>query len=357
MKLKIYMALVSISILMFIFLEAKSSRNFPQGWPWRGVDMPAYVVESEPEVIDFIINNSIKYVRIHIFLKRSMKRYHLNSKEALEKNLEWAKVAIKKFNKKGIKSFITVADFPISLNRCADKRRLDYWMDKACINQIYKVVKTTVERMKSTNILGYEFLGEPVVIIKRKAMQPPNWNGIFENIIKITRRIDKSRWLFYSPGPWGLPYEYSRVVPFKDNRVIYNAHIYIPHKYTHQGIHKNRTLYEYPGFINGEYWNKERLLKSLQPLIEFQKRWNRPISISEFSTLLWAKGGEKYLKDLIDIFNTYNWSWFYFNIGGFYRGWDVRYEGVIDKRLKKRYLKLDNSSKRFLLLKRYLEER
>lgn len=348
----------NILILILIsnyILFAKDS--FPEGWPWKGVDTMAYVIDTDPKALQFIIDNKIKYVRIHFFKKKVMKDYDVNADEALELNLNWAKTINDKLTLHGIRSFITLADFPVSLKACIDKRKSAYWKNKSCIDQIYHDVNKTVSYFKNSNILGYEFLGEPVVVKHGKSFQPENWNNIFKNIIMITRKIDKIKWLFYSPGPWGLPKGYNEVIPFNDSKIIYNAHMYNPHRYTHQNVRHNKNSYVYPGWIHYKYWDKDALQKNLTPLIKFQEKYNKPVAISEFSTALWAEDSNRYLADLIEIFNQHQWSWMYFNIGSQYKGWDTRFDAKLDKAYKKIYTYKGNKSKRFLTLQQFYEKK
>jgi len=344
-------------LVLIIFIGTFSfATTLPKGWPWRGVDIMAYTVESDPTALEFIINNNIKYVRIHLFKKKVMQEYNISAKKALSLNLQWAKKINNQLSLHGIQSFITIADFPISPKECNDKRNISYWKDNSCINQIYTDVNKTVSFFKNSSILGYEFLGEPVVVKNKKALQPKDWNIIFQNIITLTRKIDKTKWLFYSPGPWGLPEAYAKVKPFKDDKIIYNAHMYTPHRYTHQQIGSYSNSYIYPSYISLKKWNKKALEKNLFPLIAFQKKYNKPISISEFSAALWAEGSEQYLEDLITIFNQNQWSWMYFNIGSKYKGWDARFDAKLDKSQKKIYTYMGEKSKRFNMLKKYLIE-
>ncbi len=345
---------IFILCMMAIFLYAKPVVS-PENWSWRGVDIMAYTIKTDPQAVKFIIDNKINYVRIHIFKKKVMEKFNLNGNQALDLNLKWAKEIYKKLDKAGIKSFITIADFPVSLTTCINKRKTVYWQNSVCINQIYSDVQKTVEYFKDTNLLGYEFLGEPVVVKHGKSLQPENWNQIFKNIIKITRKVDKNKWLFYSPGPWGLPIDYDKVVPFDDNKIIYNAHMYMPHSFTHQLIGKNKIRHAYPGRIGLTYWDKQKLESMLKPLIDFQEKYHKPVCISEFSAALWAEGANKYLSDLIEIFNEYNWGWFYFNIGSYFKGWDARYDAYIDQKGNKKYIYNGINSKRFQMLKVYLQ--
>jgi len=323
---------------------------------FRGVGTTALSYYYDKSAIDFIIKEKIPSARIHIYILNTMKKLDVNASEALELNLKWSREIYQKLNDNNISSMITISDFPITKTKCIDKTKSIYWSSEECINQIYRVVERTVNEFNNSNLIGYEFFGEPVVQRFGKSLEPSNWNDIFKKIIKITRNLDKNKYLFYSVAPWGIASHYFKVKPFNDNKIIYNAHMYQPHKYTHQRVKRIKDEYSYPLWIWTRHWNKDKLSEQLKPLIEFSKRYNKPISISEFSVILWAKNSNVYLKDLLDIFEENSISWYYFNIGSLYKGWDARYIGFVDDRFRKHYNYKGNNSKRFKLLKSYFEE-
>lgn len=321
----------------------------------RGVGTTALSYYHDKSSIDFIIQEKIPSVRIHIYILNTMKKFDVNASEALELNLKWSREIYQKLDDNNITSLVTISDFPISKSECIDKRESIYWSSEDCINQIYNVVERTVNEFNNTKLIGYEFFGEPVVQRFGKSLEPSNWNKTFRNIIKITRKIDKNKYLLYSVAPWGIASHYTKVKPFDDNKIIYNAHMYQPHKYTHQRVKRIKDKYNYPLWIWFRKWDKDKLSEQLKPLIDFGKKYNKPISISEFSVILWAENSNKYLKDLLDIFEEHSISWYYFNIGSIYKGWDARYIGWVDDKFDKHYRYEGNNSKRFELLKSYLE--
>lgn len=323
---------------------------------FRGVGTTALSYYYDKSAIDFIIQEQIPSVRIHIYILNTMKKLDVNSTKSLELNLKWSKEIYKRLDDNNISSMITISDFPISKTKCINKRKKSYWQNQDCINQIYKVVKETVNIFKDTNLIGYEFLGEPVVQKMGRSLEPNNWNSVFKNIIKITRGIDREKYLLYSVAPWAISSHYHKVKPFNDNKIIYNAHMYQPHKYTHQKVKRIKEAYGYPLWIWFRRWDKDKLYEQLKPLIDFGKKYDKPISISEFSVILWAENSNKYLQDLLEIFNENGMSWYYFNIGSLYKGWDARYIGCVDENMKKYYNYEGKNSKRFKLLNRYFRE-
>ena len=93
---------------------------------------------------------------------------------------------------------------------------------------------------------------------------------------------------------------------------IYTVHCYLPHGYTHQGVHGAKMVGAYPGVKHdGRVWNKEMLRRSLEPVVKFQQQYKVPIYVGEFGAARWAPGAEQYLADYIDLFEEYGWDWTY----------------------------------------------
>jgi hypothetical protein len=88
--------------------------------------------------------------------------------------------------------------------------------------------------------------------------------------------------------------------------------MYKPGEFTHQGV-RHPLGVTYPGTIAGKYWDKAQLEITLQPVVEFQKKYGVHIYIGEISAIRWAPDNSayRYLKDLIEIFRSHNWDWSY----------------------------------------------
>ena len=108
--------------------------------------------------------------------------------------------------------------------------------------------------------------------------------------------------------------------------LIYSVHAYCPIQYTHQ-IRKDSLVWHYPGYVQGIKYDREALRKDLMPVREFQLKYNVPIFVGEFSTSVWAPGGEKYLEDLIDIFEEFGWDWTYHAFRE-WAGWSLEHVGT-----------------------------
>jgi len=343
------------SIIAVMLLSTLSqAEEMPKGWPWKAIDTGSTTIYKDPKVLDFIVEQGIKYVRVHIFIKNTMRQKDVSAQEALELNLKWTKDIYERLAKDGVNTFLTISDYPVDLVTCVKKAESDYWEEKKCTDQIESFSKQTIDYFKDTNLLGYQFFGEPVVRRDNKWLTPVEWTEIFKNLITYRDKVDSSKYLIYSHGPWNFPVRYNDLKPFDANNIIYSAHMYLPHAYTHQRIRK-KTTFNYPGEVNGRDWDKTDLVQTLQPFKNFEDKYGKPMMIAEFGNAIWALDSQVYIKDLLDIFTENKWAWSYYNISGeYYKGWDARFTATIDEDdNSKKYKYIGETSERFKLLKKY----
>ena len=142
---------------------------------------------------------------------------------------------------------------------------------------------------------AYHIISEPVVFREKKAFSPLQLPALQRRIISAIRELDHDRWIIVSPGPGGMPNGYQNFVPPDAAHLIWGAHMYVPHKFTHQGIYGEPLGVVYPGWADGQYWDKQALRSAMQPLRSFQIEHSPLVFIGEFSAARWGKGGERYL--------------------------------------------------------------
>lgn len=167
-------------------------------------------------------------------------------------------------------------------------------------------------------VWGYDILNEPLENNYSGQAGVLDWDRLAERAAKAIRRIDPVKPIVIEPAGYGSVV-YSLIdVP----NLVYSVHFYQPHRFTHQGLSGTPVGVAYPGKIGGVEWNKETMRKALAPAIEFQKKYQVPILVGEFSAIRWAPGAEKYLRDAIEIFEENGWDWVYHGFRE-YGGWDV----------------------------------
>ena len=175
------------------------------------------------------------------------------------------------------------------------------------------------------SVWAYDIINEPVEGVVAPGLL--NWRELAARATDVIRAVDPGKPVVVEPGPWGSPEGFDRFIPLDRERVIYSCHMYMPHSFTHQGVHEHLPVnLVYPGVIGGEHWDKERLREALQPARDFQLEYNVAMYIGEFSAIRWAPENSafNYLRDVIEIFEEYEWDWAYHAFRE-WQGWSVEH--------------------------------
>lgn len=172
---------------------------------------------------------------------------------------------------------------------------------------------------KSPAVWGYDLVNEPVLGVLPDGVM--SWPELALEAAKRIRAIDREKAIVVEPAPWGGPEWLDDFEPLPGiDGVVYSVHMYAPNQFTHQGVSGNPTGIKYPGKIAGRDWNKEAIREALEPARRFERDFNVPIYIGEFSAIRWAPGSSArdWLRDVIDVMEEYQWDWAYHA----YREWD-----------------------------------
>lgn len=197
--------------------------------------------------------------------------------------------------------------------------------DPACQERFVRLWERIATRYKDVRpIWGYDLANEPVEDFVEEGCE--DWQALAERAARAIRAIDATRAIIVEPASWGGPGGLSDLVPLSVSNVVYSVHMYIPHAFTHQGVHGTGPPYQYPGMIEGKPWDKAQLEAALQPVIEFQRAYGVHIYIGEFSAIRWAPDDSayRYLSDLIAIFEAHDWDWSYHAFRE-WSGWSVEH--------------------------------
>ena len=266
-----------------------------------------------------------------------------NARLSIWPALKWRKLAYKDFWNKGLPVLLDYLEENAKLARKAGiKLILDchfpppvggkllnhaseaFWKNPESTTAMCRLWKAIAERMlpyKDT-IWGYDLFNEPLDW-GQIPYEPREWRAMAIKIIKTIRSIDKDTWIIYEPGPGGLLRGFEKLVPLPDKRVIYSPHFYFPYEFCAQGVTAiegtdlpkimAQINVRYPSTIKGVLWNKQQLERTLASVDEFQKKWNVPIYVGEFSIIRWApkRDAVRWLEDVLDLFETRGWSWSY----------------------------------------------
>ena len=190
----------------------------------------------------------------------------------------------------------------------------------------WEVIATRFKDNKA--IWAYDLLNECVE--GKVANNCMSWQELSAATAKRIRAIDPERCIIIEPAEWAIPPTLDNFKPLEGiKNLVYSVHMYLPHIFTHQGAGRNTPPLTYPGMIEGVYWDKEQLRKSLDAVYRFQKANNVHIYIGEFSAIRWAPDNSAYrwLKDVIELFEEAEWDWAYHAFRE-WDGWSVEHEGA-----------------------------
>ena len=237
---------------------------------------------------------------------------------ALSNRLDWCDGVMDRCARHGIKAVLDLHVGPgcvVSKNAAnlLPKDYLGRGYDPADLVRAWRLIAARFRDHPAT--YGYDILNEPSV-------DPETWRGICREVIAAVRPIDPA-----TPFVVQIPGVTDKArYRLDESNVIYSPHFYSPQELTHCGVGSAGTVrWRYPGYINGVWWDKEQLRVALKPWIDFQLAHpDAPILVGEFSCILWSKGADKWIRDCIELFEEYGWSWCYHA----YRewpAWDVEY--------------------------------
>lgn len=159
-------------------------------------------------------------------------------------------------------------------------------------------------------VWGYDIMNEPVQARWPAAV---DYQTLCYETARRIRAVDPEVPIIVESADWASPKGFAELQPLPFPNIVYQVHMYLPHKFTHQdvGAHRHSPPVSYPGVFDGVEYDREQLKRELRPVREFQERCGARIYVGEFSAARWAPGAAQYLEDVISICEEYGWDWSY----------------------------------------------
>ncbi len=270
--------------------------------------------------IAYLNNIGVKILRIQIKPIDRVSRTKVTPQVAFNTELGWALRIVDECNKVGIKPLIAFNEI-LLVDSLSDELPA-FWTDQN-LNTAYFNIGKVVTKF-ANKVYAYEFIGEPVIIQNNQSIVPPRLEEFYIKALEIVRQKDMNAYFILTPGPWGMPTNYSKFEAFNiiDSKLMYNFHMYLPFNYTHQGLNNRPKGIIYP---NTEF-NSDTILKRFKVVSEWSKKYNYPIFLGEFNAVRWAKNSDDYVQDVINAAKLYNFEWCYFAYKPNYRFWNPYYD-------------------------------
>lgn len=316
-------------IIYFTFPPTGYAMDFPQNWPWRGIVITS-ASSANVDDIKYLAGIHVNAIELHLDVRQVAQRMKLSPAAALQRDLAWADQILDECKKYGIIGIVSLFEIPVDPTLGLYQESPEFWDNADRRKEAIDIAAQLADHFKNRGLeLGaYSILSEPVVRRNKIPELPAVWPELMMSIVKTIRQRDPKRFITVTLSIGGMPNKYAGLRPLDDPYIIYEAHMYVPHPYTHQGINAEYPFgVEYPGRVNLRMWDKKALEEFMSPLIEFQNKYNVPVFIGEFSAVRWALGAETYLRDLLDIFDSHGWGWVYFQYKSWH-GWDPDFDSL-----------------------------
>jgi endoglucanase len=289
-----------------------TARDNPAVTQMRGFMSPHKYRDAD---FDDLAALNVNAVRWQMFKQVSDKRPY---SEWIAEELDDLALALDGAAARGIKLAVDLHTVPG--DRLPDRTHRMY-LEKQYHDEFIALWQTIARRFKGhPGLWAYDLVNEPVQNFPSPAGLP-DWLGIQVAAGKAIRAIDADTPIMIEVDQWDSPDSFTWLQPVDLTNVIYQAHMYWPGEFSHQGVRTNqgiadgkefeRSKFPYPGTIHGLPFNKETLRRYLAPVRAFQLAHNAHIFLGEFSAVRWAPGAAGYLDDLISIYEEYGWDWTY----------------------------------------------
>ena len=199
----------------------------------------------------------------------------------------------------------------------------NYWTDFSWHEKTIAVWERIAVQCKDRGdvIAGYDLLNEPALPVNFEKDSPGDINLLYRKLIAAIRKYDTKHTIMLAGPRYTPPGEEEEksyifgldvLEPPVDDNLCYTIHMYSPMSFTHQGVWEASEFIKYPGFLDGEEWNQDKIRSYMKKALDFTEKYNVPMFIGEFSCPRWTDDyGNQYLKDQIEVYEEYGFSWAY----------------------------------------------
>lgn len=317
-KRTIFHVLIVGAIALFLL---SFSNPEPKQFKWetiRGVNVAVDISEEDFQVLKPMGANVVRIAfPVEPFMELEEPYNFIdNSFENLDRILDLCE-------KYKIKAVIDPHRFPGTWHKWTMINNDKFWTDFSWHEKAIAIWERIAIQCKDRGnvIASYALLNEPAIPKNPEKDSPADINLLYRKLIAAVRKHDTSHTIIisaprYTPpsGDVELPYVFGLAVlePPVDDNLCYEIHFYEPMSFSHQGVWEESEFIKYPGFVDGEEWNKQKIKEYLKPAKDFCEKYNVPMFVGEFSCPRWTGDyGTQYLKDQIEVYEENGFSWAY----------------------------------------------
>jgi endoglucanase len=306
-------------ILAFLYLLSSGTTEVKK-YEWqrtRGVNVSANISEQDiKELTEWGVDHIRLTFAVEPFLELDEPYTFMESTFA---NLDRVLDICEKYN---IGVVIDPHKYPGTGHRWTMLGNDEFWNDYKWHDKVIAVWERIAKQCANRGgvIAGYALLNEPAIPHNRKENTPSDLNLLYKKLISAIRRYDKVHTIILSSPRLGTKSGDDRdyvdgleyLQPQKDDNLCYEIHMYFPMEFSHQNVWEEGPPVIYPGLLDGELWDVDKMKEHLKPAMEFKEKHQVPVYVGEFSCPRWTgASGNQYLMDLISVYEDYSFSWAY----------------------------------------------
>jgi hypothetical protein len=196
--------------------------------------------------------------------------------------------------------------------------------------RLYREARYQDQAVELWRQLARALAGHPAVVAYNPINEPHperakdtagfDLSAFYRRVVAAIRETDRTIAVVLDGGDFASPDGLARLAPLEDPNIIYAFHVYLPWPYVN---HAQKGRYRYPGEIpldddgaETRYWDARALSRALQPVSDWQRKHNIPSSrvfAAEFGCPRTHPGVERWIGDLIRIFNAHGWHWAFYS--------------------------------------------
>jgi len=179
-----------------------------------------------------------------------------------------------------------------------------FWEKEKFRKETLNIWDELVSRFKDEPaLIGFDVINEPVLGEKPTDILAK----FYREAIKRIRTIDKKHTIFLEGSLWAQRVDFLK--DLIEENVSISIHTYQPLDFTFNFV----PFCKFPGEINNEFWNKDKIRKYLEPYFLFSENNKVPIFVGEFG-MNWRGGfwGElNWLTNILETFEEFGFDYTY----------------------------------------------
>jgi hypothetical protein len=184
------------------------------------------------------------------------------------------------------------------------------------------------QKFVGQDVYMFEIYSEPARVDDRIDSPYPiksELENFYQEALNIVRFYNNEAYFLLSPGPYGKYVQYLHgFTPFhiidsiQPQKLMYGFHMYVEHKYTHQGIDNSHRPEMYPSAI----FDSNKMSLDFAEIAAWSLQYGYPIYMGEFNAVRYSPNALGWVNDVIYNAKHFKMHWSFFAYKPNFKDWD-----------------------------------